>query len=361
MNPAQIIEKIAELQSTGNRRYLPGLFPSQRAHQWVPYLREDNNIFFSSLIAYSLLELKPHLDNKSQALAQSIIETVRAAQPYYQNWKGQSTYNFWRSNPSRHFPNGWLLHHFQRYALPDDSDDSCLVHLTNSFSQAQHQSLKDKLEHHYEADSPPATITPAVYGKLRAYPTFFGKKMAWEMDACVVANVMCFTRDQGYPWSSRDEDSLKFLEEVLTRKHYLSRPFDIAPNYNHSLVILYHITRLVTRYPHPKFQKLGLLLKGEVLQYPAGRSRNFVERMILNICRMRLGLDPLALKIPQQPHIQLRAFSFFQAGMLTAFQNSWLTALSRKSFFHLKFHCEAYGWTLFLEHQIYSRQFTPTA
>ena len=355
MNPDQIIQIIAGLQSKGDKTYAAGLFPSQRVHQWVPYNREDNNIFFSSLIAYSLLELKPFLDKASQHLAQRIIESVRRVQPYYQHRKGEASYNFWMSNPSQHFPNGWLLRHFQRYVLPDDSDDSCLVHLTNEFSEAQHRSLKYKLDHHYPEDHLPSALTPEAYQELRPYPTFFGKKMAWEMDACVVANVMCFINDQGYDWSPRDNDSLKFLEEILARRDYLGKTFDIAPNYNHPLIILYHITRLVTRYPHTRFEKLILLLNGELVQFQE-KPRTFMEQLILNNCLMRLGLDPRNMEIPRDIKDQIKKFSFFQAGMLTAFQKRWLKALARSSFFHLKFRCEAYNWTLFLEHQIFRKR-----
>ncbi|MDH3711245.1 MAG: hypothetical protein OER04_15225, partial [Cyclobacteriaceae bacterium] len=95
MTNQEIVHQIAALQCRGHGYYSDGLFPSQRIHGWFPYCREDNNIFFSTLIVYTLLDLRGDLDETSKSLIEEIVTAVRSAQPLYQHWKGEGSYNFW--------------------------------------------------------------------------------------------------------------------------------------------------------------------------------------------------------------------------------------------------------------------------
>ena len=355
MTNQEIVHQIAALQCRGHGYYSDGLFPSQRIHGWFPYCREDNNIFFSTLIVYTLLDLRGDLDETSKSLIEEIVTAVRSAQPLYQHWKGEGSYNFWMTNPSRHFPGGWLLHRWDRFAIPDDTDDSCLVHLTNNFSEQQSLWLKKKIEGHYPRDREPSSLTPPEYRHLRAYPTFFGKQLAPEMDACVISNVLAFMRSRDYPWSQYDKDSLEFLQLVLNRKDYLLRPFEISPNYNHPLVILYHLTRLVSRFPHPQHRQLAENLKMHLHQYDHQHA-NFMELLLLNTCLLRMELEPHELLLPEDWPGQFNRFYFFQAGMLTAFQKVHWRKCTVHPFFHLKYRCEAFYWTLLLEYQVLSQR-----
>ena len=128
----EIIDKISGFQSTGNSIYRNGLFPSQRVHPILPYRREDNNIFFSALIAFTLRQLRHHLPADQQNKVDKIVEAVHANYRYFKSDKG--TYNFWEPGASN-FPNGWVLHKFNWLEIPDDTDDSSLIMLTKSPSK----------------------------------------------------------------------------------------------------------------------------------------------------------------------------------------------------------------------------------
>lgn len=351
MHIHEILAKIRSFQSQGGQLYAPGLFPSQRVHRYVPYFREDNNIFFSTLIAFTLQNILVDLSSEGQKTAGEIVEKVRLNQKDYQHWKGEGSFNFWPSNPSQHFPQGWWLRRFRNFAIPDDADDSCLIHLTNEFSRDQNLWLLNKLETHYGQDQVISPLTPDGYKDLRAYPTFFGKKMLREMDACVISNVLYFILYFDLPWSAMAADSVQFLQRVLLRDDYLKIPFFVAPNYGIPAVILYHISRVVTRFPTHRFQELRPQLIKTLKNYQMEHG-SFMEELLINTSLTWLRLPAKPLEIPEDIATQFSNFYFFQAGMLTAFQKPWLNKYARHPFFHLKYRCEAYYWTLLLENKV---------
>ena len=334
------------LQSTGNRQYAPGIFPSQRVHEHLGYLREDNNIFFSSLVVYTLHQILPVLTPAQASTLKSMTSSVTANYPKYLHKTSPDTYNFWSNGPGGHFPNGWLLHRIPMLALPADTDDTTLIYLTHP-EPLDIQALKQEYQSQYPLDQASSPLTPDAYQELRAYPTFLGRRMVRELDACVICNVLLLMLR--YPSLTKiDRDSITFLERVLDRGDHLKAPFEISPNYANGTIILYHMARLVSTYPLDALEKLKVTTI-KCLHHLARQPLHPMERLLLSSSLLRLGQSAPTLSI-ENVESHFANFYFFQAGMLTGLQKGYLKTLASKSLFHLKYRCEAYYWTLVLEY-----------
>jgi len=352
-SPEEIIDKISQLQSTGNKIYNPGLFPSQRVHPFLGYCREDNNIFFSALVAFTIKQLEWAFTDSLRNRARKIREAVISNYEKYQHDSDPATYNFWQNRQRGHFPNGCVLNKIPKMALPADSDDTSLIYLTSPH-QNQLETLKNKLESQYPIDSPLSPLTPQAYQNLRAYPSFFGKRILREMDACVISNVLFMVCHYQLPWTPVDTDSVQFLNRVLERNDHIKSPFLVSPHYGNSTIILYHIARLVGGFNHKELLALRALLI-RCLTLELKKKLSFMETLLVKTSLLRLQIDTTPLHIHDVYENHFRDFYFFQAGMLTGLQHSRLKRLANNSFFHLKYRCEAYYWTLLLENIILSQ------
>lgn len=187
---SNLLRKIAGLQSKGGHHFQAGIFPSYRYHPHLPYQRPDNNIFFTASIAFILQSLQNKLSTDDQAIASSIVEKAIACYPAYQNKDGLRTYNFWQNHPPQHFPYGQLMSKLDHFLIPDDIDDTAMVYLTTDPAPHELHWLKAKLDQHANLSYRMNLTTPRKYRHLKAYSTFFGKKMGIQFDFCALCNLM---------------------------------------------------------------------------------------------------------------------------------------------------------------------------
>lgn len=348
ISPAIILDKISALQSNGNGGYDTGLFPSQRVHPLSFYLREDNNVFFSALIAFTLESLTDALDPELRPKARGIKEAVVANYPKYLHAQDPDTYNFWQKQKNGHFPNGRLFNRIPWLALPADTDDTTMIYLTSS-QRSGLEKLKCKLETQYPCHAPVSPLTHRDYADLRPYPTFLGKKILIEMDACVITNILFLVSRFQLPLSQIDYDSIEYLHRVLERNDHVKSPFAVSPNYANSSVILYHIARLAGTFDKVELKQLTKPLL-HCLEQQSQKKLPWMEKLLIKtaLLRMKMPASPLAQTNLYDKHF--REFYFFQAGMLSGFQRKFLKNLSANPLFHLKYRCEAYYWTLVLEY-----------
>jgi hypothetical protein len=352
---ASILSSIQKLQSAGSKDYPAGLFPSQRIHPATNYCREDNNIFFSALIVFTLQQIRHHFPQNLSSKIDQICKLVISNYPLYRHYADKSTYNFWQDGPGAHFPNGYLFKRIPFMALPADSDDTSIIYLTNPKAHSV-QDIKQKLESHYLTGTPVSPLVPETYANLSTYPTFLGRKMKPEYDACVLCNILFMVFKFRLKLNQADHHAIEFIRRVLISHDYQRRPFSISPNYNNSTVILYHIARLVGSFEHAVLQELRTPLF-ESLDRQLQHTSSFMESLLLKTSLMRLGVYTPPLNNPADWHKVFNQFYFFQAGMLTGFQKNSLNRLAANPFTHLKFRCQAYYKTLWLEYKVLQHAF----
>ncbi len=240
-------------------------------------------------------------------------------------------------------------------ALPADADDTSLIYLTSNNGEDL-TAIKKKLESHYREDAPISPLTPPDYLDLRAYPTFLGKRIKREWDVCVICNVLYLVFKNGLPLTATDFDSIELIRRVLEREDHIVAPFLVSPHYGNSAVILYHISRLVGSFIHR--EELHHLIDPltKHLNQESERTESFMESLLISSSRLRLNLSTNILTPPDSWDQAFSNFFFFQAGLLTAFQNARMARLTSMPLFHLRYRCHAYYHTLWLEYLVLSNK-----
>lgn len=340
--PDAVIQRIASLQTD------PGLFPSVRRNPAIFYRRADTNVFFTAITVFTLQQLRPAVSPASQQLIDHIQARAVAAYPLFRNKDGLTTYNFWPTRPSQHFPDGYLFRHFEHFRIPDDIDDTAMVYLTTSPTAAELNWLKDKLPQHANLTNRPIKTTFAEYRHLRAYSTWFGKNMGIDFDACALSNLLYCIYQYGLPLNQHDNDSLAYLRSIVESGQYRNQPFRCAPHYARTSLIIYHLARLIAAFDPPALNSIRSRLLNDAQELFV-KATNRVEQLILATSLIRLGAVAPAVDLASIEH-DFDTFHFFIAGLLTAYEHPMLRQFAGKSIVQMRWQCEAHSWALVAEY-----------
>ena len=346
------IQKIAKLQSSGDTFFSEGLFPAQRINSKIGYNRPDTTIFFTAIITFTLQRLKPFLSENNKRITEKIIEKATQNYPDFQNKDGLKTYNFWKTKPSKHFPNGYIFRHFNHFKIPDDVDDTAMVYLTSNPTQDEILWLKQKLTQHANLSKIQIKNTYPEYQNLKAYSTWFGKNMYIEFDVCVLCNLLYCIFENKLPLNQHDTDSLTYIRSAIESDRYLSEPFRVAHQYPRTIPIVYHVSRLIGAFYIPELEPIKSKLIADTKQLLAQKN-HWLDVVVLHISLMRLGERQLPKIIFPEviDAVSFKGFYFFIAGLLTAYQNPFLYKIASSSLFHIQWQCEAHCWTLLVEYE----------
>ena len=353
MSPNILITRIATLQATQNKLFSAGIFSSYRIQpQWFNYSRADNNVFLTACTVFTLQGIRDRVLPESQRLIDQIAERAAKAYSLFQNKDGLNTYNFWPTRPSRHFPNGHLLHRFYHFRIPNDIDDTAMVFLTQPPPPETLLWLKTKLAQHANGTQQPIRNTFPNYRHLRAYSTWFGKNMPIDFDACALSNMLYLIFRHDLPRNQHDTDSLTLLADMVSSGRYVSEPFRCAPHYARTPLILYHIARLLSAFQPSELVAVQPQLLADARAQLA-RATHLMDRVLLSTTLLRLGETPPKLDLMGIEQ-SFETFHFFIAGMLTAYENPLLNRLATNPFVQMRWMCEAHCWALVAEYSIFA-------
>ena len=346
------------LQSQDDSIYPKGIFPSQRYHPFLPYKRDDDNLFFTVSVVHILQGLNEQFTETEKALVNQITTEAKASYHLFQNKDGLDTYNFWQTKPSRHFPNGMFMHRFKHFRIPDDADDTALVFLTENAPRERVAQLREKLKSHANLAYKRAFNPLEKYRDLKCYSTFFGEKMYIEFDICVLSNLMrvILTHFKA-ELNEYDHGTLQFITEAITNDEHIELPFYSAPNYPKTELILYHVSRLIPLLPAEYSIRIEEKIKADIhLQLKRVSGMN---RLLLENAAMKLNMEIEADESTSTDVLNDRSFFFFHAGMITAFENSIAQKLANNAFFHLRYISKALNRALLIENMVLKRGLTP--
>ena len=352
-----LLQRISALQLENNPFFPPGLLPSYRRNPLLlGYNRPDTNVFFTAITVFTLQQIRPKLAPVLQEKVDGIVQ--KAIQQYsdFQNKDGLKTYNFYktpqRGQPSGHFPNGHLLHHIDHFRLPDDADDTAMVYLTSNPSHEDLIWLKHKLTEHANLTTRQVEDTYADYVNLRAYSTWFGKNMPVEFDASVLCNLLFCIFQYGLPLNQHDYDSLEFIRSVIGTGRYRQEPFRCSHSYPRATLILYHVAGLLTAFrPKPLESIREPLIRDAHQMLKDGLP--VMDQVIVSTSLLQLGEKPPRIDVRAIPETEIREYSFFIAGMLTASQNPLLNRMAQSRLVRMDWTCEAHSLALLLEYLVY--------
>ncbi|MCB0756054.1 MAG: hypothetical protein H6602_11515 [Flavobacteriales bacterium] len=352
-----LLKELNQLQSVGNSVYPIGIFPSQRYHPFLPYEREDDNLFFTASIIRMLQGIELGFHTAEKELFENMRLKALRAYPLFQNKDGLDTYNFWQTTPSRHFPNGLFMHRFEHFQIPDDVDDTALVYLTEVADKERVGKLREKLKQHSNLSYKKASNPLPAYRDLKCYSTFFGKKMYIEFDVCVLCNLMSlilthFNEDE---LNEYDLDTLKFIVSVIERDEFQTLPFYSAPNYPTTELILYHVVRLLPLLPDGFKSTVQKKVENGIRERQSSSSG--MNQILMENAAMKLGLSPISGE-PDRKVLEDNDFYFFHAGMITAFENRVAQFLAPNPLFHLRYKSKALNRALLIENLMLRRSVT---
>lgn len=347
-----LLAEIGRMQVSQDSFYFAGSFPTYRRYGESKKLKEDNAVFFTGLIAFTLKELKPYLNKEEIIICDSIIARAERCYPHFKNANGRPTFNFWRVNPPLVFPNSWFLNHFnETQQLPDDLDDTAILWLSMNPSDSIIRLVKEIMGLHANEVKGRIKNTFRKYRDLPAYSTWFGEKMPIDFDFCVLCNVLYFVHAYDLPENSHDSASVELLRRMIVNRDYITHPAFISPHYGRTPLLIYHAARLLGRFSIPALDTLKPRLL-EQAYHAYHQSDNWLDSILLSTAVLRLGGKNLAVPLPNGSRFYLDNATFFVASFSAMLPYFWKKLLLHNQLIKYYFFCPAYRYTLFLENLV---------
>ncbi len=356
-----VIQKLFDLQNNANRKYFDeGIFESTRENSFWKYKRPDTNIFFTTLIVFYLQKIKDKVSVQSQELIEIICEKAKANYPKFKNKDGLNTYNFFKTVKSGHFPHGNIMHRFEHFKIPDDVDDTAFIYRTLPHSTSDALWLQQKLAKHANLSTKKNTHTFKEYQNLRAYSTWFGKNMYVEFDVCILSNILSSLLSFGLTLDQHGQDSILYIKDVILSNKHIDYPFRVAHCYPRTIVIIYHVARLMANHSIEILEDCRPILIKNILDL-LKQKQHFLDEIVLIISLLNLDISyqfqlKSKIKILQnQIESSLKTapdfgeFYFFIGGMMTSFENKLSYYLAKQKYFHLYWRSEAFNWAIMAE------------
>ena len=350
MTTDELIQKIAYLQDTANRKYFPeGIFESYRSNKYLRYRRPDTNIFFTAITIFTLNNIKEFLSSESQVFVEQITKKAIPNYQFFKNKDGLNTYNFFQTIPSQHFPHGNILHRFNHFKIPDDIDDTAMIYMTFPHTKEEAEWLQTKLMSHSNSYKYQIKNTFPAYRNLKAYSTWFGKSMYIEFDACALSNMLYCLLSYGLALDECGQESVKYIQQTILSNQYINQPFRVAHQYARTPLIMYHVMRLMNKFYIPALEICRDKLERDILHYLKKEDLEFMDRILLEISsKNKININENIVEILNLNDVNTNS-PFFIAGLLTAYENPILYKVSSSKLFHINWTCEAHSLALLAE------------
>ncbi len=309
----------------------------------------DENIFFTALMASILRNIKHSFLQKDQILIDEILKNCKQSFNFYKNKHGGLTYSFYPTKPSVSQYTGIpFLNRFKAIYIPDDLDSTSTIYLAKGTSNQQELiDIKRKLES-LSYDGKPLTSIPKKHQQTKAYRTWFATKMKHDMDICVLCNVLTFVFSNQLLLTEVDEASISFLSDLIKNKELLTLSYIYAPHYKVKSIILYHVCRLLSVATHPKLTKLTPLVSKEIKTLLT-KTTHSMEHVILTSSLYKIGETP-TFDFKVDP-IKFDSFFWFNANPFSMARPWIKKIIAQKNFLHLDYTCSDFYYVLILELQ----------
>ena len=328
-----------------------GMFPSHRFNAFWNYKRADENSYYSAIIGFTLQQIKQHLTGPQQMKIDNICKNIH---PNFDRYRSPSTsfaYNFYQTQPKKHYPNGYFFSCFNHFALADDADSSVMINLAKGLDRTSATALHNTIASFANGNRKWSQKLPDHYRKLRVYGIWLGTGvMPIEVDFSVVCNVLFFVFYHQLELKKEDEDSMEYILTALQTKDFSQNPFKVGPIYPSPFVMLYHAARLYTILPGQWKEKMIAPIN-KAIEEIADQPNTLIDKILFETSKHKLGQTTTAVQWDllqlekESPH-----FSFFIAPMLSGTSNPLFNNLMPFKLFQMFSSCEAYCLCLALEH-----------
>lgn len=351
---ASLIQRIASMQITHDAPFTRGNFPTYITNK--PRFKKgvkDDNVFFASLIQYTLQQYTGYLPEHSRNAVDTIRQRSSYLYPKFKNTKGRLTYNFWRTDTAFVFPyTRWIRKLKKNTALPDDMDDTVLSLLAqntdSAAAAAAHAVMQDYTSHSNKAKS-----IPKHYREWNAYSVWYGKKFPPVIDICVLSNVLLFVQTYNLAWTAADSASLQVIVEAVESGDYIKKPLLVSPYYGSTSVVLYHLARLMSVKKIPQLEALTTkLLVESVRQF--SQTDDLLEKVILASAIFKWGYVPPRIVLPVAGEtirtIEQSNLPFFVGNVPSYFPSFSKNLFTQKEWLIFYHYCPSFNDALLLEY-----------
>ena len=352
-----LLNRIAEQQVKQDNYFLPGIFPSYISNnESFSDKKKDNNIFFNTLIAYTLSDIKSSVSKPNQFLIDDILAKAKPLFPKFKNKKGRDTYNFWRTDTAFKYPYTGLINPFLKdITLPDDMDDTVLSLLALDTDDSTAASVHALMQFFTNNGSGEFRSVIEMYNQLPAYSTWFGKKFPLVFDVSVLCNVLSFVQQYNLPWTKADSASLDVIVKTVENNYHITQPEYASPYYPKTSIILYHIARLMSIKAIPQLEVLKVKLVTDAVG-EFTHTDNTMEKVILSSAFMKWGYIAPAFELPSTDEVENKIeqndFSFFVGNIPSYFSNTMRRFATEKKIGLFYHYCPAYNDALLLEYLV---------
>jgi hypothetical protein len=355
-----LIKRIAIQQVRQDAYFFKGIYPSYISKRnKFSTKKKDNNIFFNSLIAYTLNDIKPFVSKQNNISIDTMLTNARPLYAKFKN-KKRDTYNFWRTDSAFDFPFPTVFNLFSKdVSLPDDMDCTALSLLALGADDSTAKAVHKLMQGFTNSKDNKVRSVISLYDTLAAYSTWFGIKFPVVFDVSVLCNVLAFVQIYNLPWTKADSASLEVIIKTIRNDYHISKPVYASPVYPKTSLILYHIARLMKIKKIPALEALKKKLVTDAAKELA-YTDNLMEKIILSNSILKWGYSPPELVLPAineiEKSVEQNNFTFFIANLPSYFKDILKLLATRQHLGFYNYYCPAYNDALLLEYLILTKK-----
>jgi len=348
MTTLEILQKIRDIQNSSDPRYFNhGIIPSYRSNPILRNKIPDDNIFCSASLLYILNTLEPYFSKDELLLKSEIGRDIISNFKFYTNKPERNSYNFWRKEPHKHFPNGSIFSKLNKFVLPDDIDTTSIIQLCNGINYNEAIKTKKSICLHANLNKKQIKNGHKNLRHFKAYSTWFGEYMPIEFDLCVLSNLFLWIHKYDYKLNNYDTESLNLIEKSISESLYIKSAYLSSPEYPNVSIILYHLARLISSTNYLDHCKNKLI---NDIHKVYSKTSNQFELILLSSSLIKLGSLPDSIKTKKDSlSPEILTHWWFTAGFLSTSCNPIIKKIAPMPLFHYRFYCPAFALALLIE------------
>jgi hypothetical protein len=346
------------MQVKQDGEFYAGMFPSYRECGGAPHnYQPDNNIFYTTVAAFTLRNMLPYLSAGDKKIAKKIIANIQKIYPLFRNKHGYPYYGFWATNDPI-MPHTYFYKYMKQiFGQGEDADDTVMILMSDKNNDDDNIVLKQRLEAVANLSKQKIISTYKKYRNIPAYSTYLGSRTVPDFDFAVQCNILYFVYDKKLPFVKQDSATLQLITEMVRNREYMKAPVYISPYYVRSSILIYHVVRLMSAFHIPELEVYKQQLIDDA-QKEFASSTNVMDKILLSTSLMRLGAKPELppfTAINDFENTNQKQFVFFQARAAYSYPTPIKQMMLHFSYINYYFYCPAYYKILWLENLVWQQ------
>jgi hypothetical protein len=344
-----ILKLITDLQIKNPSEVLNGSFPSYRKYYFSSKLKQEDNVFFTSLVLFNIGQFSSLMHPEELSMLEKAKSNALVYIDRFKNQNNHLTYNFWPRNPPQIFPNGgWLNLINKNAALADDIDDGAITLLALGSNDSLAKLMQSKIGAFRVGLIKPNRSFYKEYKDRPVYSTWLGTKMPKDVDLSVLTNVLLMHTIAKIPLNATDSASLDLIVDLVKANKHLTDPTYVSQHYANCATILYHVARLAYYSNYPALLALKPALLEQAIEL-SRQARFPLEQLLLNTSILRLGgnIDfPIEVN---EASLKVHNYPYFVANIASVLINPFKRVVNRSNIVRFDYYSYAFNLSLIYE------------